>query len=373
MSLRAPSSLVLLPASLVALCLALLAALPAAAGARVVISGGKAQLTLDRKLARQLDREGVDLQGTGAGTAKGRVIGMPVAAGATNGAPGRGALTLGGGFAFDGGNRIARVTDILVNTGRGQSTARIAGDHRILAKHGRLRSSPAGFGTRIRISNLKLTAGTAAALNRKLGLDGVFRRGRRLGSLALVAIPQTVPVEFGTIAIGGPDTTFSKLESIQAELGIWGATQRWSAPGENYFLFDIAPTAIAPDATSGTLQGGADDGVTAEIHAPPPRNMLLRGPRIDLASRELTATISSLSQQDPTTDSIATLDYAAADFRIRPKVGMFELTGIRAVANQFIAEQLNARFLTPGFFQPGETLARITATLHASASAPSTK
>jgi len=368
MSLRAPSPLVLLPACLVALCLVLLAALPATAGARVVISGGKARLTLDRKLARQLDREGVDLEGTGAGTAKGRVIGMPVAAGATNGAPGRGALTLGGGFAF-AGNRTARVTDILVNTGRGQSTARIAGDHRILAKHGRLRSSPAGFGTRIRISNLKLTAGTAAALNRKLGLDGVFRRGRRLGSLALVAIPQTVPVEFGTIAIGGPETTFSKLESIQAELGIWGATQRWSAPGENYFLFDIAPTAVAPDATSGTLAGAANDGVTAEIHAPPPRNMLLRGPRIDLASRELTATISSLSQEGPITEPIATLDYSAADFRIRPKVGIFELTGIRAVAKQFIAEQLNARFLTPGFFQPGETLARITATLHAAASA----
>ena len=39
---------------------------------------------------------------------------------------------------------------------------------------------------------------------------------------------------------------------------------------------------------------------------------------------------------------------------------MFELIGIRAVANQFIAEQLNTRFLTPGFFQAGETLARIT-------------
>jgi hypothetical protein len=286
-------------------------------------------------------------------------------AGATNGAPGRGALTLAGGFAFDAGNRTARVGDILVNTGKGQSTARIAGEHRILAKHGRLKSSPAGFGTRIRIRDLKLTAGTAAALNRKLGLDGVFRRGRRLGSLVLAAIPATVPVAFGSIAIGGPETAFSKLESIHASLGIWGATQRWSAPGENYFLFEVGPTAVAPDASSGTLEGGAGDGVTMEIEAPPPRNMLLRGPRIDLASGQLTATVSSLSQDGPITDAVATLDYTNADFRIRPKVGMFELMGIRAVANQFIAEQLNARFMTPGLFQPGETLARITVTLHA--------
>jgi len=351
--------------TLVILGLLLLAALPATAGARVVISGGSAKLALDRHLTRQLDRDGVDVEGIGAGTAKGRVIGLPVASGATNGPPGRGALTLGGGFAFNAGNRIARVADILVNTGREQSTAKIAGKHRILAKHGKLKSSPAGFGTRIRIRNLELTAGTAAALNRKLGLRGLFRRGQRLGSLVLVAVPQTVPVQFGTLAIGGPETTFSKLESIHASLGIWGATQRWSAPGENYFLFDLAPTAVAPDARSGILEGGANDGVTMEIEAPPPRNMLLRGPRIDLASGELTATVSSLSQEGPITEPIATLDYAAADFRIRPRVGVFELTGIRAVANEFIAEQLNARFLTPGSFQPGETLARITATLHA--------
>ncbi len=373
MALRAQKSLVLVPACLVALGLVLLAALPATAGARVVISDGKAQLTLDRNLARQLDREGIGLEGTGAGTVKARVIGLPVVAGATNGAPGRGALTLAGGFAFAAGNRIARVAEILVNTGRGQSTAKIAGDHRILAKHGKLKSSPAGFGTRIRIASLKLTAGTAAALNRKLGLNGVFRRGQGLGSLVLVAIPQTVPIAFGNIAIGGPETTFSKLESIQAQLGIWGATQRWTAPGENYFLFEIAPTAVAPDATSGILEASANDGVTMEIHASPPRNMLLRGPRIDLASGELTATVSSLSQEGPITAPIATLDYAAADFRIRPKVGVFELIGIRAVANQFIAEQLNTRFLTPGFFQPGETLARITVTLHAAQPAPSTK
>jgi hypothetical protein len=353
-----------------ALCLVLLAALPATAGARVVISGGKAELTLDRNLARQLDQQGVDIEGIGAATGTGRAIDLPLVAGATNGAPGRGALTLAGGFAFDSGNRIARVGDILVNTGKGQSTARIAGKHAILAKHGRLKTSPAGFGTRIEIGDLWLTGGTAAALNRKLGLDGVFRRGQRLGSLVLVTIPQTVPVDFGTIAIGGPETAFSKLESIKASLGIWGATQRWSAPGENYFLFSVAPTAVAPDARSGILEGGANDGVTMEIEMSPPRNMLLRGPRIDLAAGELTATVSALSQADPITAPIATLDYSTAKFQIRPRVGAFELMGIRAVANQFIAEQLNTRFLTPGLFQPGETLARITVTLSAAQPAP---
>jgi hypothetical protein len=345
-----------------ALCLVMLAAVPAAASARVVITSGTAQLTVDRSLAR----EGVKLQGTGAATTVGRTVTFPDLAGATNGARGRGAITLVGGLIFDAGIRGARVGDILVNTGKGQSTARIAGDHRILAKHGPLKSSPAGFGTRIRVGALKLTAGTAAALNRKLGLDGAFRPGQRLGSLTIVAIPETVPVEFGSIAIGGPESTFSKLESIKAEIGIWGASQQWAAPGERYFLFDVAPTAVAPDASSGILEGGANDGVTMEIHAGPPRNMLLRGPRIDLASGVLSATVSALSQEGPIRGPIATLDYSTARFQIRPKAGAFELMGIRAVANQFIAEQLNSRFQTPGYFQAGETFARVTATLHAS-------
>lgn len=357
--------------SIPAICLAaVLMLVPSTAGARVVISSGEAKLTLNPGFARELRGAGVRLTGIGPGKATGRTIELPVAAGATNGPPGRGAITVDGGFSFSTRNRIARFRDLLLNTGRGQSVGRIAGEHRILAKHGKLWTTPAGFGTRIRIRQLTLTAGTAAALNRKLGRRGLFHRGQRLGAFTIVAIPATVPIEFGTIAIGGPETTFSKLESIKAQLGLWGGSQRWAAPGETYFLFDVAPTAVAPDASSGLLQSGANDGVTMEIHESPPRNMLLRGPRIELATGEMTATVSALSQEGPITEPIGTLDYGAARFQIRPRVGAFELTGIRAVANQFIADQLNARFLTPGLFQAGETLARITVTLHAAPAAP---
>jgi hypothetical protein len=344
--------------------LLLTAAFPAGAGARVVIGDGEARLTLDRGLARQLNRAGVDVRGIGTGAVRGRTIEMPVVAGATNGAAGRGALTVEGGFSFDAGVRIARFTDLLLNTGKGQSTAGLAGKRRILAKHGQLSSSPAGFGTRIRIRQLKLTAGTAAALNRKLGERGLFHRGQRLGSFVIVAIPDTVAIAFGKIAMGGPETTFSKLESIDVQMGIWGATERWTAGIENYWLFGIAPTAVAPDASSGLLEAAPNDGVTMEIHAPPARNMLLRGPRVNLGLGDLTATVSALSTEGPETVQIGTLDYSAARFQIRPKVGVFELMGIRAVSNQFIADQLNARFQTPGFFAPGETLARITITMN---------
>lgn len=122
---------------------------------------------------------------------------------------------------------------------------------------------------------------------------------------------------------------------------------------------------LPPDASTGILEGSENDGVTMQIFSSPPREMLLRQPSIDLATRELSATLSPLSMQSPVRETIATLDYSAAKFQIRPKVGAFELMGIRAVSNQFIADQLNARFSTPGQFQAGETLARVTVTLHA--------
>jgi hypothetical protein len=150
-------------------------------------------------------------------------------------------------------------------------------------------------------------------------------------------------------------------------MGIWGASEKWTAPGETYFQFPIGATAVAPDASAGTLAAEPNDGISMEIHAPPPRNMLLRGPRIELASGDLSATVSALSGVDPETATISTLDYGAAEFQIRPKVGAFELTGIRAVASQLIADQLNQRFATPGMFQAGETFARVSMTLHAPA------
>lgn len=353
------------PAGLLALALFLVAALPATAGAQVVISDGEARLALDRGLTRELRREGVDFEGIGAGKAERGLIELPVVAGATNGAPGRGALTVAGGFSFDSGARSARIGDILLNTRKGQSSARIAGTRRILAKHGALQASPAGFGTRIRISDLRLTSGTAAALNSRLGLRGVFRPGRRLGSLMIVAVPARVEIAFGKISIGGPDTAFSKLESLGVQIGLWGGTERWAAPGETFFLFPVKPTTLSPDASDGILEGEPNDGVTMQVHESPPRDMLLRSPRIDLSARELSATVSALSTANPETATIATLDYGAATFQVRPKVGAFELMGIRALANQFIADRLNERFATPDLFQAGETLAQITVTLYA--------
>ena len=79
-----------------------------------------------------------------------------------------------------------------------------------------------GFDARLKAKRLPLTRAAAAALNRVLGLPKVLRAGRSLGSANGLGEPSAVQIAFGQIAIGGPDTTFSKLESLEVEDGDLG-------------------------------------------------------------------------------------------------------------------------------------------------------
>jgi hypothetical protein len=345
-----------------ALLLVALTCAPAAWGDSVPLNGGKSRIVLAPGLGKTLRQEGVAIKPLGPAKLKGRQLTLPVASGTFD--PGEGtAFAHSGGFSFSSGRKTVAVRQVMLDASAKSLSATVAGKRMRIATLGDAKLEREGFDAHLVAKRLPLTRGAATALSRILGLPNVFRAGLSLGSVNSLAAQTEVEIASGTIAIGGPDTVFSKLESLNVQMGIWGATAR--AGTENYFLFGVAPTRLAPDASAGILEGGENDGVTMQIHAPPPRELLLRHPRIDLASGELSATLSPISKESPVTGAIATLDYSAARLQVRPKEGAFELMDIRAVANQFIADQLNARFATPGMFQAGETLARVTVTLDA--------
>lgn len=342
-----------------------LAHAPAARAASVPLGAGETRVAFAPGLDKGLRREGVAVKPLGPATLKGRKLTLPVTSGSYDAQAERAVFVHGGGFSFTAGGKSVALRGLRLSATTGGLNATIAGKRMRLADLLDADLGREGFNARFEAKRLRLTAAGAAALNRVFELPQVFRAGRSLGSVDALAEPSEVEVAFGTISIGGPDTAFSRLESLGGKLGLWGATQRWGGGAETYFLFDTEPTRVAADASSGILEGAENDGVTMQIYASPPREMLLRHPRIDLATRELSATISPISKENPLTGTIATLDFSAAQIQFRPKVGMFELMGIRAISNQFIADQLNARFATPGLFQPGETLARLTVVLHA--------
>jgi len=349
----------------VAALLAALVSAPAAWGTGQPFAGGQTRLELNRGLDSALRQEDVAIKSLGPAQLKGRKLTMPVASGTFDRETGSATYVQSGGLKLISGGKAVALRGLEFDVSSKGLSATVAGKRMRLARLAGAKLEPNGFDTRLEVKHLPLTRAGAATVNRALGLGEVLRPGSSLGSVNGLGEPSAVQIASGKISMGGPDTVFSKLESLQVQIGIWGASERWQAPGETYFLFEIKPTTVTPDASAGILEGDPNDGVTLEIHAPPPRNMLLRGPRIDLAGQELSATVSALSAADPVTAPIATLDYSAATFQVRPKVGAFELIGIRAVANQFIADRLNERFATPGLFQAGETLARITLILRA--------
>lgn len=343
---------------------------PSAWGAWQGLADGQTRLELSRGLHSVLRQEGVALKPLGPAKLNGRNLTLPLTSGAVDHDVDKATFVQSGGLRLVSGRKAVALRQLKLHASSKSLSAIVAGKRMRLARLGGVELDRNGFDARLEVKRLLLTGRAAAALNRVLDLAKVLRPGRSLGSVNGLGEPSTVPISFGSFSMGGPDTVFSKLELLGGQMGIWGASERWGAPGETYFLFTIQPTAVPPDASAGLLEGEPSDGVSMEIHAPPSRNMLLLGPRIDLAAKELSAhlgslpTISGLIQRQiysPT--PIATLDYSAAQFQIRPKVGAFELMGIRAVANQFIADQLNSRFAT-STFQAGETLAKITVTLH---------
>jgi len=330
---------------------------PVAAAATVPLGAGETKLVLSSGLEKTLRREDVAVKPLGPAKLKGNKLTLPVGSGTFDLSAGRATFVQGGGFKLFAGRRAVSVRGLKISSA-GSVSAVIAGRHLRLGRLAGAQLAREGFDAHLEAKRLRLTAAAAAALDRALALPRLFRSGRSLGSLDGLAEPSEVDVS-GTIAIGGPESIFPRLRSLKVELGIWGATGGWSSGAEQYFLFPMEPARVTADASAGILDGGENNGVTMQIFESPPRELLLRHPRIDLATRELSATLSPLSTEGAITGTIGTLDLSAAEIQFRAKVGLFELNGIRAISNQFIADQLNSRFETPGTFQAGETLARI--------------
>jgi hypothetical protein len=337
-----------------------------ASGTSEPLASGQTQLKLNASLRAALRQEGVAVEPLGPARLKGRKLTLPVASGTFDQSEDSATLVQSGGLRLVSGGSGVALRRLTFDASGKSLRATVAGTRMRLARLYGVSLEREGFDAHLEVKRLLLSGAAVATLNRVLDLPDVLRPGRSLGSVNGLGEATSVGVGFGTIAIGGPGTVFSKLESLDVEMGLWGSSGKWAAPGETYFLFPVQPATVATDASAGLLTSEANAGMTMQIYDSPPREMLLRDPRIDLAARELSARVSALSADDPgVTAPIATLDYGAAKFQVRPRVGAFELMGIRAVANQFIADQLNARFGTPGMFQAGETLARITVNLHA--------
>jgi|GEM_PF-1699945 len=339
-----------------------LALTPSAWGAAEPVGEGETSLKLGPGLYKALSKSDIRLVGLSPGKVQGRTATLPAGAGTLDAPEASAIVAHEGGFKLRGPGREVAVRKLVLDVPTKRLRGKIGGRQLTLASLPKINARPDGFGAKVVVHSLRLTRSAAFALNQALGLANVFRGGRSLGSISSVMRLEDVTIAGGTIGLGGEASIFAKLESLDVGLGLWGTSERFGERGRHppVFLFQVASGALAPDGSAGIING--ESGLTLQ-KAEPLRDLRLLTPTVDLGSGTLSAGLARLSGADLVSGTIATLDTSAATTRIRFGSTM-ELTDVKAIATQFLADRLNATFAPPAPFTAGEVLGELSLLLH---------
>jgi hypothetical protein len=200
------------------LVLAVCALLPTAAASAQPIETAGVQLQLNSALAKKLKKEEVRLVALGPARVQGRNVTLPATESSLEPGGGSGYLYLGGGLKWRVGKRVATLRRLLLNVEKHVLVAVVNGSTIKLADLAPQQFTLAGFDFTDAVSSLKLTGRAAALLNRRLGLERVFKAGRPLGAA-------TATGRFSALRLTGGDVTLTvdnafreKLQSVEADV-----------------------------------------------------------------------------------------------------------------------------------------------------------
>jgi len=201
-----------------ALVLVALALVPAAAAQAQPLENASATMQLNGALARKLKKEEVRLTALKPAQAKGRNVVLPGTEGSLEPRYGSGYLYLGGGFKWRAGKKAATLRRLILNVEKRALTAVVNGTTMKLAELAPQLLTVTGFDFADAVKSMKLTGRAASTLNRRLGLQGVFKAGRSLGAA-------TATGRFGELQVSGGDLTLTvddafrqKLQSVEADV-----------------------------------------------------------------------------------------------------------------------------------------------------------
>jgi hypothetical protein len=361
-----------LRSALVLTVFALLAFVPSASGLLDVIEGGTTRLKLDRGISARLKEEGVRVVRVKPARLSGRVATMPVTAGQIDPAGASGTLTQDGGIGFVVGKRTVPVDHFGINTAEEWVSARIAGKRVRFASFEGFDFSRKGFGNTWEVGSLPLTGTAAGLLNRRLGLQGVFRAGRSFGSIAGTTVPESTRVESGSILLVGIGNFpfFGKLKEIGADLRGFEVTPEKIEPPT--WRFPLITGEMGLDMRSGFVGAEAGWRIYANPEAPgavmtltnmsvyfePPgvrplteRGRLVAGMQIHDASGQ---------PKDLGTVTLGTFGVAPGTQLVDPSARTMTLLGTPVTITPFFADRLNEIFSgpkgKPNLFEYGEPI-----------------
>jgi hypothetical protein len=237
-------------ATMLAACVLFLA--PPAAADYEPLSKGVTKLALDSSFLAALKQSGVRVSAAPPARLNGGTIAFPVSGGKIDLTSGRGTVEHEGAVVFAAGKRHIPVKALqLKTTQRGSPlSAKVGGSQLKLGTVRGIRFNRAGFGARVTVSRLALSAKLATRLGKKLHLRGVFRQGIALGRTVTTA-------QLETITVLGQDRAALTLDpGFEAKLRSLFVAVNPIFPAEHPgpFTLPISGGEISPDGSLGTLE-----------------------------------------------------------------------------------------------------------------------
>jgi hypothetical protein len=232
--------------------LALLAIAPAAQATYNPLNSGQTKLTFAKPFLALLKSSNVKLTGKEGATLKGGVASFPVSGGKFDPTTSNGFVEHGGVLFFKAGSQKVPLTSLQLKTTQKHApfSAKFGGGQLKLATTAKLSVSRDGFGSKVVVSTLKLSAKVAERLDKKLRLEGVFKAGQPIGSTVTKANPQTMAVaESGKASFSFDPETAAKLQGLFVAINPVFPIEH---PGP--FTLPIFTGTISPTASEGTIQ-----------------------------------------------------------------------------------------------------------------------
>jgi hypothetical protein len=231
---------------------ALLAIAPAAQATYNPISSGATKLTFAKPFLSLLKANKIKLMGKEGATFKGTTASFPVSGGKFDPTTSNGFVEHGGALFFKAGAQKVPLTSLQLKTTQKHApfSAKFGGGQLKVAAAAKLAVSREGFGNKIKVSTLKLSAKVATRLDKKLRLKDVFKAGQLLGSAVTKANPQTVALaEAGKVNFTFDPATAAKLQGLFVAINPISPAEH---PGP--FTLPIFAGTMAPNASEGTVE-----------------------------------------------------------------------------------------------------------------------
>ncbi|HET8954507.1 MAG TPA: hypothetical protein VFN18_02485 [Solirubrobacterales bacterium] len=217
------------------------------------LGSGTTRIVLDKRFARFLEQEGIELSAKTGAKRRGAALVLPISGGSLDPTIGRGEIENAGSLVFQNGRRRLPLRQLVVKTKRTPLIAKVGGSQLKVATAAKIDSSRQGFGTAFTAQKLRLSAKVATRLNKKLRPAVPFASGQPLGKLISRAQPQTIAILGTGAATVSIDPAFvAKLDAHFVSLNPIAPAQR--APGPVFSFPIIGGGRLSPDALSGTLR-----------------------------------------------------------------------------------------------------------------------